>query len=107
VPSLDGHGQLSFRGLRVFLSPTDERLAAVLVAAFDQGVAETDLLREVWPSGGHPGMLRVHVSRLRKQVAPIGLGIKAIRSFGYRLHGPNPADLSEIRHRADALPPQT
>ncbi len=97
VPSLDGHGQLSFRGQRVVLSPLDERIAAILVAAFDRGVAEADLLRDVWPNGGHAGKLRVHISRLRKRIAPIGLRIKAIRSFGYRLHGPNPADLSEIR----------
>ncbi len=106
VPSLDGHGQLSFRGRRVFLSPTDERIAAALVAAFDHGVAEAELLRDVWPHGGHHGQLRVEVSRLRKRIAPIGLGITAIRGFGYRLHGALPAELSEIRHGTDALPPQ-
>jgi two-component system, OmpR family, response regulator len=107
VPSLDGHGQLSFRGRRVFLSPIDERIAAVLVAAFDRGVAEADLMREVWPHNGHPAKLRVHMSRLRKQITPIGLGIKAIRSFGYRLHGTSPADSTETRQATVALPPHT
>jgi Transcriptional regulatory protein, C terminal len=87
IPTLDGHGQLSYRGRRVFLSPTDERIAAALVADYDCAVSEEDLFRRVWPDGGRHAKLRVHVSRLRKRIEPLGLDITSIRHFGYRLHG--------------------
>jgi hypothetical protein len=90
TPTLDSYGQLSFRGERVFLSPTDERIARLLIDAFDEPVAESELLAAVRADGGQAAKLRVHISRLRKRIAPLGLGIKAIRNVGYRLHGPAP-----------------
>lgn len=85
VPALDGHGQLTFRGRTAYLSPTDERIARVLVDAFDQAVPEAALLRDM-DDDASATKLRVHVSRLRKRVDPIGLEITAIRNFGYRIH---------------------
>jgi Transcriptional regulatory protein, C terminal len=97
-PAIDEHGELSFRGSRVFLSPTDERLARMLVASFDRGVSEQEIRERIW-HGGDPNRVRVHVSRLRKRVQTIGLEITSIRGFGYRLHvtdagarGPAPTD---------------
>jgi DNA-binding response OmpR family regulator len=71
----------------VFLSPTDERIAHALLRDFDKPIAEDELVQAVWPDDGHPAKLRVHVSRLRKRIAPVGLRITAIRNYGYRLHG--------------------
>ncbi len=87
VPTLDDHGQMTFRRRRVFLSPADELLARALLARFDEGVSEVELLEAVWPGEQNAAKLRVLVSRLRKRIAPLGLGITAIRNFGYRLHG--------------------
>ena len=85
VPTLDGHGQLTFRGRTAFLSPTDERIARVLLDAFDRAVPEAALLDDI-EDDATSTKLRVHVSRLRKRVDPIGLEITAIRNFGYRMH---------------------
>ncbi len=85
VPVLDGFGELSFRGRRVFLSPIDEQLATALVASFDHGVPDAELFDKIW-DGGDASKVRVHISRLRKRIRPLGLEIASIRGFGYRLH---------------------
>jgi hypothetical protein len=85
-PVLDGYGQFEFRGRRAFLSPTDDRVATALVASFGEGVSEAELISAIHPDGMKSGQLRVHVSRLRKRLEPLGLQITAIRNFGYRLH---------------------
>ncbi len=86
VPVVDGFGEFSYGGKRVFLSPTDQRVAELLVASFDRGVPETELFARLWDGEGEPSKVRVHVSRLRKRIEPLGLEITAIRGFGYRLH---------------------
>ena|SRR5437868_8321617 len=86
VPLMGDFGELSFRGQRVFLSHVEQRLAAVLVEAFDSAVSETELLQRAWEGAGDPNKVRVRLSRLRKRVAPLGLEISSIRGFGYRLH---------------------
>ena len=88
-PSMQGLGELSHHGQRVFLSPLDERIAAALVERFDQAVSESEIFARVWDSDGDRSRIRVHVSRLRKRIAPLGLEITAIRGFGYRLHDTN------------------
>jgi hypothetical protein len=95
VPVLDGYGQLTYCGRRAFLSPTDERIAEVLVEAYDRGVSEETIFGAVWPEGGNPTKVRVHVSRLRKRLVPLGLEITSIRNFGYRLHTANPVHRQE------------
>ena len=89
MPTLDGLGELSFRGRRVFLSPIDERLAESLVASFDRGVPDAELFEKIWEGHGDASKVRVHISRLRKRIRPIGLEIASIRGFGYRLHAEN------------------
>jgi len=91
VPVLDGLGELSFRGRRVFLSPTDKQLAEVFVASFGRGVAEAELFERIWDGEGNASKVRVHISRLRKRIKPLGLEIHSIRGFGYRLTGHAPA----------------
>jgi DNA-binding response OmpR family regulator len=73
----------------VFLSPIDQRLAALLVASFDRGVNEKELFARVFDSEGEPSKVRVHISRLRKRIEPLGLEITSIRGIGYRLHAAN------------------
>jgi DNA-binding response OmpR family regulator len=83
VPRVDELGHLSHRGRSVFLSPIDQRLAHVLIERFGEVVAEPDLIEAVWPEGATNQALRVHVSRLRQRIVPIGLSVKCVRSSGY------------------------
>jgi two-component system OmpR family response regulator len=85
-PTVDGFGELSYSGQRVFLSPIDQRLAEFLVASFDRGVSEKQLFAELWDGEGEPSKVRVHISRLRKRIEPLGLEITSIRGFGYCMH---------------------
>lgn len=82
-PDLDEHGQLAYCGAVVLLSPLEQRLAEPLVANFTHAVPEVDLIRAAWPEGGSDQTLRVHMSRLRHRLAPIGLTLTSIRSYGY------------------------
>jgi hypothetical protein len=86
VPALDEYGELSYGGQRVFLSPTDHRLAELLVSSFDRGVPDQELLERIREGQEDPSKIRVYVSRLRKRIRPLGLEITSIRGFGYRLH---------------------
>ena len=82
-PMLDAHGQLTRNGAVVILSPVEQHLAAPLIENFENAVAEDDLIAAAWHEGGSDDTLRVHVSRLRRRLAPIGLTITSIRGFGY------------------------
>ncbi len=83
VPSVDELGHLSYRGRSTFLSPIDQRLAHLLIDRFGAVVAERALIDFVWPEGATNQTLRVHVSRLRQRVEPIGLTITCVRQKGY------------------------
>lgn len=82
-PAVDNLGQLMYRGRSLFLSPIDQRLAHLLVENFGMIVTEADLIQTVWPDGASNQTLRVHVSRLRQRLAPLGLTIKCARAAGY------------------------
>jgi DNA-binding response OmpR family regulator len=84
-PSLGEHGELTHRDSIVFLSPVDRRLVAPLVDSFGCGVADAELHDAAWPDGGAEQALRVHMSRLRRRLAPLGLTIVSVRGFGYML----------------------
>jgi DNA-binding winged helix-turn-helix (wHTH) protein len=86
VPELDGHGVLRFGTKWVSLPPVEARLADALVVRFGAVVGRDTLRRSVWP-GSSPGrnVLDVHVLRLRRRVAPLGLAIRTVRSRGYML----------------------
>ena len=85
-PALDEHGQLSYHGAVVVLSPVEQHLAASLIASFGEAVAEDSLLSSAWQDGGNEQTLRVHMSRLRRRLAGLGLRVTSIRAFGYVLH---------------------
>ena len=82
-PTLDAHGQLEHRGAVVFLSPVEQHLAAPLIDTFGNAVSEDELIEAAWLKGGNEQTLRVHVSRLRRRLAPLGLTITSIRGYGY------------------------
>jgi len=94
-PMVDDHGRLVFRRAWVQLSPIHERLARRLLAAPDEVVPEKELFEEGWP-GGQPSSntLRVHLHRLRRHIAPVGLEIRGVRGEGWVLQNRSvlPAD---------------
>ena len=110
IPEIDAHGVLRFGTGWVSLPPVEARLADALVGRFGAVVGRDTLRRSVWP-GSAPGrnVLDVHVLRLRRRLAPLGLVIRTVRSRGYMLeqadlpNGPVPVldDASENAERRD------
>jgi DNA-binding response OmpR family regulator len=75
---------LSYGGRSEILSPIDHAIAEKLVAHFDRAVEEHQLVEHAWPRGdGSATALRVHIYRIRKRIAPLGLSISALRGRGY------------------------
>lgn len=93
VPEIDGHGVLRFGASWVSLPPVEARLADALVVRFGAVVGRDTLRRSVWPESA-PGrnVLDVHVLRLRRRLAPLGLAIRTVRSRGYMLERAEPPD---------------
>jgi hypothetical protein len=84
VPALDGSCRLSFRGAWVALSPIEYCLATALVEQFGRLVSDRELARRAWGSKATtPNTLRVHLTRLRRRVRPVGLEVVAVRSQGH------------------------
>lgn len=83
MPHLDEFGQLSYRGLTVFLSPNDHRFTEALLEHFSSVVDDAELVRRTWPGGGKRQQLRVHASRLRRRIEPVGLTVARVRNAGY------------------------
>ena len=86
APLLDVDGLLHFGGTWVSLPPVEARLTSALVERFGAVVGREALARAGWPDGA-PGRnaLDVHVLRLRRRLATVGLSIKTVRSRGYLL----------------------
>ena len=86
VPELDENGLLRMGGRWVSLPPTEHRLMAVLLDRYRAVVSREALARAGWPDG-IPGrnVLDVHIVRLRRRLAPLGLSIQTVRSRGYLL----------------------
>jgi DNA-binding response OmpR family regulator len=86
VPELDDHGVLRANERWVALPPVEARLVAALIGRFGAVVSRTALTGAGWP-GGAPGRnaLDVHILRLRRRIAPLGLAIRTVRSRGYLL----------------------
>jgi hypothetical protein len=85
-PELDHDGLLRRNGGWVSLPPVEARLMSALIERFGAVVSRDQLARSGWPKGA-PGRnaLDVHVLRLRRRIAPLGLSIKTVRSRGYLL----------------------
>ncbi|MCA1842891.1 MAG: helix-turn-helix domain-containing protein [Actinobacteria bacterium] len=77
-------------------------MADALVVRFGAVVGRDTLRRSVWP-GSSPGrnVLDVHVLRLRRRLAPLGLAIRTVRSRGYLLERADQSDgLAAVRSTA-------
>ena len=67
-----------------YLRELYERLVAVLADRFGEVVSREELLAAGWPDGNaSDAALRVHLTRLRKEIAPLGLEIATVRGFGH------------------------
>ena len=84
-PETDARGRLTYHGEWVALSPIEERLVNALAGRFGEVVSREELLIAGWPDGSSPSdaALRVHLTRLRKEIAPLGLEIATVRGFGH------------------------
>jgi hypothetical protein len=88
VPELDGDGLLRYRGEWVSLSPVERALARAMVDRFGAVVGREALAKRAWPAGAPTrNALDVHVLRLRRRIAPLGLEVRTVRSRGYLLQG--------------------
>jgi len=83
-PETDARGRLTFNGTWVALSPIEERIVAALAGHFGEVVSRDELLAAGWPNEQpSDAALRVHLTRLRKEIAPLGLEIATVRGFGH------------------------
>ena len=68
----------------IALSPIELRLARVLVERFGEVVTSDVLADAAWPGEGlNEGALRVHLTRLRRRLRPLGLEVQNVRGRGY------------------------
>ena len=85
-PALDADGLLRFRDRWVSLSPVERLLAGALVDRFGAVVGREVLSKHAWPEGAPTrNALDVHILRLRRRIAELGLEIRTVRSRGYLL----------------------
>ncbi|SER60455.1 Transcriptional regulatory protein, C terminal [Lentzea xinjiangensis] len=90
VPELDASGILRFRSRSVVLSPTERALVAELLRHFRALTTRESLLRCLpGKDGDTSNALHLHIMRLRRRIAPLGLVIKTLWNQGYQL---GPAD---------------
>jgi DNA-binding response OmpR family regulator len=91
TPSLDADGVLRFGPGWVSLPPVEARLTESLLDRFGAVVGREALARAGWPDGtAGRNALDVHVLRLRRRLAAVGLAIKTVRSRGYLLEAADP-----------------
>ncbi len=98
-PEIDDHDVLRFDGAWVSLPPVEARLTRALLERYGAVVARDLLARAGWPDGA-PGRnaLDVHVLRLRRRVATVGLAIRTVRSRGYLLEPEASVVERDLRH---------
>ena len=86
TPVLDPDGVLRVGACWVSLPPLEARLMSALLDRSGAVVSRDNLSRNGWPTSA-PGRnaLDVHMLRLRRRIAPLGLAIRTVRSRGYLL----------------------
>lgn len=84
-PQVDGKGRLLHRGRWVSLSPIERDLTRLLVDRFGSVVTNEELARSAWASPASANAVRVHLSRLRQRIDPLGLDIHGVRGVGVLL----------------------
>src|SRR3954451_7062784 len=91
APELDEDGLLRFRGEWVSLSPVERALARAMVERFGAVVGRETLARRAWPTGAPTrNALDVHMLRLRRRIAPLGVEVRTVRSRGYLMQAAQP-----------------
>lgn len=86
IPEIDEDGLLRYRERWVSLSPVERELAGALVERFGAVVGRDLMARRAWPTGAPTrNALDVHILRLRRRIAPLGLEVRTVRSRGYLL----------------------
>jgi DNA-binding response OmpR family regulator len=91
APQIDGDGLLRHRGRWVALSPVEAALAVTLVDRFGAVVGRDALARRAWPHGAPTrNALDVHMLRLRRRIASLGLEVRTVRSRGYLMQAAEP-----------------
>lgn len=85
-PAVDASGVLRYGDRLLVLPPVEARLAGALASRFGIVVRRDALASSGWPDGP-PGRnaLDVHLVRLRRRLAGIGLTLRTVRSRGYLL----------------------
>jgi DNA-binding response OmpR family regulator len=91
APQVDGDGLLRNRGSWVALSPVEAALAATLADRFGAVVGRDTLARRAWPQGAPTrNALDVHMLRLRRRIASLGIEVRTVRSRGYLMQAAQP-----------------
>ena len=91
APQVDGDSLLRYRGRWVALSPVESALAVTLVDRFGAVVGRDTLARRAWPEGTPTrNALDVHMLRLRRRIAPLGVEVRTVRSRGYLMQAAQP-----------------
>jgi DNA-binding winged helix-turn-helix (wHTH) protein len=90
-PRVPGDGRLTFAGKWISVSRINERLLEPLAENYGDVVPIDELVARGWPDGqGRTAMLRVHVVRLRRVIAELGLQLVGVRERGYVLEAADP-----------------
>jgi DNA-binding response OmpR family regulator len=91
APHVDGDGLMRYGGRWVALSPVEGVLAATLVDRFGAVVGRDTLARRAWPDGTPTrNALDVHMLRLRRRIASLGVEVRTVRSRGYLMQVAQP-----------------
>ena len=86
APHLDADGVLRHGGNWVPVPPVEARLLHAMLDRFGAVVSRDTLSRAAWPERAPDrNVLDVHVLRLRRRIAAVGLVIRTVRSRGYLL----------------------
>jgi DNA-binding response OmpR family regulator len=101
-PELAFDGRLSFGGQWIALSPTESALARLLVDRFGEVVGADELGGADNTRRLSATAVRVHLTRLRKRIKPLGLGVRPVRGQGYVLDIAAPATHTARASRAGA-----
>ena len=95
LPQVDEDGVLRCGARWVALPPVEARLTAALLERFGAVVSRGALGRAGWPQGApRRNALDVHVVRMRRRLASVGLSIRTVRSRGYLLEASDPAEVT-------------
>lgn len=83
-PEIDDDGIVRLGDRWVALPPVEARIATTLIERFGGVVSRAALAASGWPGRElDRNALDVHVLRLRRRLAPLGLAIRTVRSRGY------------------------